>query len=102
MTLLLGILGDKEVARMLEALRMSASLRDARVVTTGVPDTLRGMAPDDLAAAWGPGARAVTDVDDALDEALGLARSLGGPLVVCGSLYLVGHVRGRLVGSGPA
>ena len=101
-TLLLGILGDKEVTRMVDALRASPPLRDARVITTGVPDTTRGMDPTDLALAWGRGARAVAGVDTALDEGLEQSRSLGGPLVVCGSLYLVGHVRGRLVGPDPA
>ena len=101
-TLLLGILGDKEVGRMIGALQGSAALRDARIITTAVPDTQRGLDPTDLASAWGPGARAMATVEPALDDALELARSLGGPLVVCGSLYLVGHVRGRLMGPGPA
>jgi len=101
-TLLLGILADKEVADIIDALWASPPLREAQVITTLVPDTVRSMDPVDLAAAWGPGARAVAQVDPALHEGLGLARSLGGPLVVCGSLYLVGHVRGRLTGSGPA
>jgi dihydrofolate synthase/folylpolyglutamate synthase len=100
-TLLLGILADKEVTRMVDALRAAASLRQAQVITTGVPDTPRALDPTDLASAWGAGARAVAPVDTALDEALEQARSLGGPLVVCGSLYLVGRVRGRIVGTGP-
>jgi dihydrofolate synthase / folylpolyglutamate synthase len=101
MTLLLGILRDKEVARIVEALRSSAALRDALVITTEVPDTPRSMDAADLAAAWGHAARPVGAVDDAMDEAIRTARSAGGPLVVCGSLYLVGHVRGRLLAAGP-
>lgn len=87
---------------MVDALRAAASLRQAQVITTGVPDTPRALDPTDLASAWGAGARAVAPVDTALDEALEQARSLGGPLVVCGSLYLVGRVRGRIVESGLA
>jgi len=79
-------------------------LRSAALVATSVPDTDRSMTASDLAAAWtalpqAPPPRAVIeDVDDALDRALALAESEGGPLVVAGSLYLVGHVRARLVG----
>ena len=87
---------------MINALRASPAIRGARLITTRVPDSRRAMDPVDLASAWGPGAHAVAPVDEALAEALDLARSAAGPLVVCGSLYLVGHVRGRLVGSGPA
>jgi folylpolyglutamate synthase/dihydropteroate synthase len=36
-------------------------------------------------------------VDRALDRALDLAAGSGGLLIVTGSLYLVGHVRGRIV-----
>jgi len=100
-TLLLGILVDKEVTRMIDALRSSAALRGARVIATTVPSTPRAMDPAALAAVWGPDARSVVDVDDALDAGLDLARTLHGPLIVCGSLYLVGHVRGRLMGDQP-
>ncbi len=79
-TLLLGILADKEVARMVDAFHVSASLRGARVVTTGVPDTSRGMDPVDLAALWGGRADPIANADDALDAGLAQARSLGGPL----------------------
>ncbi len=101
-TLLLGILRDKEVARIVEALRSSASLRDALVVATDVPDSPRALAASDLAAAWGrrcdaPCPSSTTRSGTALDA----ARSSGGPIVVCGSLYLVGHVRGRLIGPVP-
>ncbi len=100
-TLLLGILVDKEVTRMIDELRSSEALRDARVIATMVPGTARAMDPAALAAMWGPDARWGADVDDALDAALDQARALGGPLIVCGSLYLVGHVRGRLMGDRP-
>ncbi len=87
---------------MLQALRSSPGLRTARVLTTDVPDSPRAMAAAELATAWGRGASPVGPADSALDAALDAARSAGGPLVVCGSLYLVGHVRGRLMGDRPA
>jgi dihydrofolate synthase/folylpolyglutamate synthase len=102
-TLLLGILRDKEVADVLRALTGSELLREARLVATRVPDTDRSLDAASLARAWAalPGTRSASLVDDdadaVLDVALELARSEGGPLVVAGSLYLVGHVRARLL-----
>jgi folylpolyglutamate synthase/dihydropteroate synthase len=52
-----------------------------------------------LAAAWGVGARAIEKPAAALDEARRVSRREAGPLVICGSLYLVGYLRGRLLGS---
>ena len=62
-------------------------------------DLPRAARPDALAAAWRarlPAATVLTapDPDAALDLALGRS---GGPVVVAGSLYLVGAVRARLV-----
>ena len=60
------------------------------------------MPADALAATWrrlaGPGAdvRSVRATREALDQARTLARAAGGPLIVAGSLYLVGAVRGWL------
>jgi folylpolyglutamate synthase/dihydropteroate synthase len=62
-----------------------------------VPDSPRSLAAAELAAAWGSGARPVDDPTTALQSALSGARADGGPLVVCGSLYLVGHVRKLLL-----
>lgn len=97
-TLVLGILADKDVAGMLDALRSSPVLRDARVLATPVPDSPRTLDAEALAHTWGAGARATASPDDALGTGLALAADAGGPLVVAGSLYLVGHVRGRLTG----
>lgn len=97
-TMLLGILQDKQVRAMIGALRMASALDAAQVVATTVPGTSRALPPTDLVSTWGPGSRVVADVDDALALAIDLASAAGGPLVVCGSLYLVGHVRGRLMG----
>jgi dihydrofolate synthase/folylpolyglutamate synthase len=101
-TLLLGILRDKEVAPMMEAIAADASLRGASLVATRAPFPGRALTAAELAAAWRhavPGARpdALDDVDEALARAVELARASDGPLIVAGSLYLVGAVRGRLV-----
>ena len=40
---------------------------------------------------------AVEDPLEALDAAIAVAEAAGGPLICCGSLYLVGAVRGQLV-----
>jgi dihydrofolate synthase / folylpolyglutamate synthase len=107
-TLLLGVLGDRDVPAVLQPLLQLPVLADATVIATDVPGTPRALPAADLAAAWRSGsargdhsgaqARALPDVDEALGRAIDSCRREGGPLLVCGSLYLVGHVRGRLLG----
>ncbi|MBX3031263.1 MAG: bifunctional folylpolyglutamate synthase/dihydrofolate synthase [Chloroflexi bacterium] len=101
-TLIVGVMGDKDVAGVLQALRTSAALRDGRVIATTVPDSPRAMDPGALASAWGRDARPIADPDAALAAGIAAAATEDGPLVVAGSLYLVGHVRGRLTGGVPA
>jgi folylpolyglutamate synthase/dihydropteroate synthase len=64
-----------------------------------VPESPSALPPERLALEWGPGARPIADPDSALETALRNARQVGGVLIVCGSLYLVGHVRARILGS---
>jgi len=94
--LLLGVMRDKQLVEMLSAMRRSSSLAGSRVVTTTVPDAPRALTAAELALAWGPGAEAVEDAGEALARAMHLAVDAAGPLVVAGSLYLVGHVRNLL------
>jgi folylpolyglutamate synthase/dihydropteroate synthase len=56
---------------------------------------------DELLRAWrriGRGGRAILGVAEALQAAAELRRRPDQPLVVAGSLYLVGAVRGMLLG----
>ena len=64
------------------------------------PDPPRSLAPSRVAAAWGAGATPIADTERAIDAALERSATSGGPLIVCGSLYLVGYVRARLVADG--
>jgi dihydrofolate synthase/folylpolyglutamate synthase len=104
-TLLAGVMRDKDVAGMLQALSRPAIIRDAHFVATTVPDSERAMPAVDLARAWldvtGGTAQAVADPGQALDRALAVAAREGGPLIIAGSLYLVGHLRSRLVPDAP-
>jgi dihydrofolate synthase/folylpolyglutamate synthase len=96
-TLVLGIMADKDVPSMLAALGRSASLAGARVICTAPPGG-RAMRPADLADAWHSisGGRPTTAPDPA--AAIEAAMAAGdGPVVVAGSLYLVGAVRALLV-----
>jgi folylpolyglutamate synthase/dihydropteroate synthase len=91
-------MADKDVAGTIAAVSGSSSLVGATVVCTAV-DLERAMPRDALAAAWKAALPAATvlvasDPDAALD--LALARGEG-PVVVAGSLYLVGAARARLV-----
>jgi dihydrofolate synthase/folylpolyglutamate synthase len=91
-------MADKDVEGSIAAVARSAALAGATVVCTSV-DLPRALAPEALAAAWRtglPGATVVTAADpsSALDLALRTGR---GPVVVAGSLYLVGAARSRLV-----
>ncbi len=96
-TLLIGVVREKDLDGVIGALRSSRVLSRATVIATTVPDTDRSTPATDLTALW-PGAIAVAGTDDALDDALGRASKSDGIVVVAGSLYLVGHVRARLLG----
>ncbi|HEX8941105.1 MAG TPA: cyanophycin synthetase [Candidatus Limnocylindrales bacterium] len=101
LTLLGAVMADKDAAGIVDALAASPALQDASVVTTAVSE--RSLGPERLAALWRdrlPGLRRATALpgaEAAMDVALGTAAQAGGPLVVTGSLYLVGAVRARLV-----
>jgi dihydrofolate synthase/folylpolyglutamate synthase len=99
-TLVFGALRDKQLDRMVDALRSSALVRRASVIATTVPDTERALPAGDVAAAWraaGADVESITDVHQAYAAGLERARTESGPLIVAGSLYLVGAVRGKLV-----
>ena len=91
-------MADKDVEGVVAAVAASRSLAGATIVCTAL-DLPRALPAGDLAAAWRaalPGAdvRTAPTPDEALDLALATGR---GPVVVAGSLYLVGAVRARLV-----
>ena len=106
-TLVLGLMADKDVTSMVGQLASAAALRGARIITTRI-DALRALPAADLATAWrgasgtGAGHELVVreTVESAFEDALASVRSSDGPLLVAGSLYLVGAFRGRLVGTG--
>ncbi len=96
-TVLTATMADKDVPGIVAALGSARALRGAHVFTTEV--SARSLAADALAAAWSlvrseARVRAMPDANAALDAALEEAK---GPLLVAGSLYLVGYVRARLV-----
>jgi len=100
-TLLLGVMRDKEVDDMLRAVCASKALRTSHCIATVVPDTDRALPAAELAARWnavaGGAAEAIADARLALERALAQAAASAGPLVIAGSLYLVGHLRSQLV-----
>ncbi len=91
--LVFGAMRDKRVGRMLRHLA-GVPLRP---VFTAVDDP-HARTPGDLLRAWSAsGGEAAATVDAALRRAAELAAP-GQPVVVAGSLYLVGAVRGMLTG----
>ncbi len=97
-TLVIGTMADKDVDGLVAALGTSRSLAGARVIATAVPGG-RAMSPEALAARW-QAAFPAADVQTAADPAAALDRAVttaDGPVVVAGSLYLVGAARARLV-----
>ncbi len=98
LTLLMAIMADKDADGVMDALDRSAALQDARIVCTQ-PEGSRPMPASELAARWrrrdpGRSIAAIANVREALDTVL---RDAPGPIVVAGSLYLVGAVRAQLV-----
>ena len=98
-TLVLAIMADKDVDGVVRALTGSTLLRDARVICTA-PAGGRALPADQLAARWrvlaGRAAEAVGEPSAAIDAALSSGSGMG-PVIVAGSLYLVGAVRAILV-----
>ncbi len=98
-TFLMGILANHWQEGMLDPLIDVAP--KAAMITTRVPDAAgASMDPEKIAYAWGAGAVHIADPDRAFGSALERASQTGGTLVVCGSLYLVGYVRAKLMASG--
>ncbi len=98
MTLVLAAMADKDVAGIIAALAREPSLARARVVATAV-DAPRALPAPRLAERWralvpDAAVEATATPDEALERAL---TGPAGPIVVAGSLYLVGAVRARLV-----
>lgn len=96
-TLVLAIMADKDVDGVVWALSRSTLLRDARVICTSPPGG-RALPAVALAARWqslaGRAAAAIAEPASALQAALS---SGDGPVIVAGSLYLVGAARAILV-----
>ncbi|HET9852509.1 MAG TPA: cyanophycin synthetase [Candidatus Limnocylindrales bacterium] len=97
-TLVQGSMGDKDVDGIIEALLQSQALEGARVIVTQVPGE-RPLPAAELARRWRrlrpeTELTVLTDAGAALDRALTVAE---GPVVVAGSLYLVGEARRRWV-----
>jgi dihydrofolate synthase/folylpolyglutamate synthase len=99
-TLVLAIMGDKDVAGVLGALAAAPSLDGARVIATQVEGP-RALPAAALAAHWAAvaGARSgpvavIPEPAAAVAEAVAGAE---GPVVVAGSLYLVGAARAIVV-----
>jgi dihydrofolate synthase/folylpolyglutamate synthase len=98
-TLVHGSMADKDVRGIVAPLGAADALRGATIIATQVPGE-RAMAADQVAAHWNAtgsptAVEAVPDVGGALDRALQVAGRVGGPVVVAGSLYLVGEARRR-------
>ena len=102
-TLVTASMADKDVDGVIAALARSTALDGATVVATSL-DVPRAMPAGELAARWRTGAVGASGLATRPGHrragpgaALERALSEPGPVVVAGSLYLVGEVRGALV-----
>ena len=104
-TLVTASMADKDVDGVIAALTVARSLTDATVIATSV-DLARALPAEDLAARWRagragsagrPGRPATTIAEPDPIAAIERALAARGPVVVAGSLYLVGAARGHLV-----
>ncbi|HET9345793.1 MAG TPA: cyanophycin synthetase, partial [Candidatus Limnocylindrales bacterium] len=99
-TVVTASMADKDVDGIVAALARASALAGARVVATRL-DVPRALDADELAARWSaagsePGWTVTTEPDPRAAIELAIA-SADGPVVVAGSLYLVGLARSMLV-----
>jgi dihydrofolate synthase/folylpolyglutamate synthase len=98
LTLVTASMADKDVDGIVAALGAAAAIRGASVIATQL-DLPRALPAAELAARW-QAARLAGPVVAEPDPVRALDRAVAegdGPIVVAGSLYLVGAVRARLV-----
>ena len=98
LTIIWASMADKDVDGTIEALAASRALEGATILCTAI-DTPRALDAESLAAAWRHGrgdVRIVTAPGPATAFAMALEPGRG-PVVVAGSLYLVGAARAALV-----
>ena len=98
LTLVSATMADKDVDGVVRALGAAAALRGARIICTSL-DLPRALSAAALAERWSaydPASRPEVEPVPvaALERALAAG---GGPIVVAGSLYLVGAIRAQLV-----
>ncbi len=99
-TLLTASMGDKDIDGVIAALAGSPALADATILCAAV-DLPRALTAADLAGRWRAVVHDPGRVSDVASVAEGMRHALAsatGPIVVAGSLYLVGAVRGQLLG----
>jgi dihydrofolate synthase / folylpolyglutamate synthase len=93
LTLIVGAMADKDVAGVVQALSASPALVGARLICTAV-DEARALPPADLAALWAAAGQFRPEIARTPAAALEMALARPpGPIVVAGSLYLVGAIR---------
>jgi dihydrofolate synthase/folylpolyglutamate synthase len=97
-TILMAILANHWQAGMLDPL--IDAVPNGALFATRVPDSGGSMDPYRIQSLWGAGAVNIADPQRAYESAWQRATQVQGPLIVCGSLYLVGFVRGLLETSG--
>lgn len=99
-TLVLAIMGDKDVEGVLGALAAARSLAGAHVVATQVEGP-RALPAADLAARWeavaGPRSGRMAVMTEPAAAVASAVATAEGPVVVAGSLYLVGAARALVV-----
>jgi len=96
LTLVVASMADKDVDGIIRALRAADSLRGARIIATQI-HLSRALPASALAERWrvlAPelGVEAIADLDAALRRSLEMG---SGPVIVAGSLYVVGEARRR-------
>ena len=100
-TLVTASMADKDVDGVIVALGRAGAMAGATVICTSV-GLARAMSAEALAASWRrhlPGTTVLVEPDPlaAVDRAIARRRAGDGPIVIAGSLYLVGAARGHLV-----
>jgi dihydrofolate synthase/folylpolyglutamate synthase len=98
-TLVTASMADKDVPGVVQALAGAAPMSGSTVVCTSL-DGPRALPAADLAALWrasGVPARVIVEADPIAATTAALAAESSGPIVVAGSLYLVGAARAHLV-----